>query len=70
MNWLTILTLILKVAAAIAATIREKGLLDAGAKAQLAHDLATLSARLDIADSVAHNIEAMSTDEIDSALRG
>lgn len=70
MSWLDIIKILLSIANTIAKFIQEKQLLDAGESIAVAKSMAELSRRLDVVEQVRTEIEAMSDDELDAALRG
>jgi hypothetical protein len=70
MSWLGLLQLVLRLGAALADIVRERQLLDAGAAQQAARSLAETARRLEIGDRVTAEIEAMSDNDLDAALRG
>lgn len=70
MSWLEIIKILLSLANTIAKFIQEKQLLDAGEQIAVAKSMAELSRRLDVVEQVRTEIEAMSDDELDAALRG
>lgn len=70
MGWLGLLKLGLQVINDIAGIVREKQLLDAGEARGVAKSLAQAADRLGIGKALVSEIEAMTDDELDSALRG
>lgn len=70
MGWLSFLRLLLATASAVANFIRERSLMQAGENAAIARSLAEISDRLKINRELVNQIEAMTDDEIDRALRG
>ena len=70
MTWLAVIKLLLSIANTIAKFIQEKQLLDAGESIAVAKSMAELSRRLDVVEQVRTEVEAMSDDELDAALRG
>ena len=70
MGWLSFLKALLAAASAVANLIRDRSLLQAGENAAIARSLAEISDRLEIHRELADQIEAMTDDEIDQALRG
>lgn len=70
MTWLTILKVVGQVFLTIANIIREKNLMDAGEARGLAKSMAQAADRLGIGRALVDEIEAMTDDELNSALRG
>lgn len=70
MTWIAVLKLGLQLLLTLSEFIREKQLLDAGESVAVAKSMAELSRRLDVVEQVRSEIEAMSDDELDRALRG
>lgn len=70
MGWLSFLKALLAAASAVANLIRDRSLLQAGENAAIARSLAEISDRLKIHRELVDQIEAMTDDEIDQALRG
>lgn len=70
MGMLTILRLLLTLASTIADVVREKRLMDAGAKAEVGRQLVEVTRRAGITDQVRKQIEAMSDSDLDAELRG
>lgn len=70
MNLLSIVTTLVKLAAAVAGYMRDRQLLDAGAEQQIAREMSAMANRLEIGQLVRYKIAAMSEDELDTALRG
>lgn len=69
-GWFGLLKVLISLALSIADTIREKQLMDAGEAKATAKSLVALASRLQIGNELLVEIEAMSDDEIDDALRG
>lgn len=69
-GWLGALKLLLSLALSIADTIRERRLMDAGEAKATAKSLVALANRLQLGNELLLEIEAMTDDEIDDALRG
>ena len=69
MGWLGLLRLALSLTEAVASFIREKQLMDAGAQAQVAVQLAKISADLGVAQAVADEVGKMSDADLDAELR-
>ncbi len=70
MGWLGLLKLGLQLVNAIAGIVREKQLMDAGEARGLAKSMAAAADRLGIGQALVSEIEAMTDDELDAALRG
>lgn len=70
MGWLSVFSALLKLANLILGIVQQKQLLDAGAKAQLARDLAELAKRAGVADQVSIEVDKLTDDELDQELRG
>lgn len=70
MGWLSLLKIVLSLASTIASYLREKKLLDAGAKAEVGRMLAEITHKADVAAQVRVAISAMSDAELDAELRG
>jgi len=70
MGWLGLLKIVLSLANSLAGIVREKQLMDAGEAKATAKALTEIVKRLDVGKDVAAQIEAMSNDDLDAALRG
>lgn len=70
MPWLGLLKLFLSLASTLANYLREKKLLDAGAKAEIGRQLVEVTRRAGVADQVRAEIANMTDDAIDDELRG
>ena len=70
MGWLSFLKALLAAASAVANLIRDRGLLQAGEQAAFAKSLAAISNRLEVHRELITQIEALTDDQIDRALRG
>lgn len=70
MTWLTILKVVGQIFLTISNIVREKQLLDAGEARGLAKSMAQAADRLGIGQALVNEIEAMTDDELDAALRG
>lgn len=70
MTWLGLLKLGLQLVNLVAGIVREKQLLDAGEARGLAKSMAATADRLGIGQALVSEIEAMTDDELDAALRG
>ena len=70
MPWLSIFGTLLKLAASLANYLRERQMLDAGAKAQIGRDLAALAERVGVADQVRAELAKISDADLDQELRG
>ena len=70
MTWVALLRLVLGMALAIANIVRERRLLDAGAQEEVARSLALLIHRTNSMDAVEREIELMSDEDLNAALRG
>jgi hypothetical protein len=69
-TWLTILKVVGQVFLTISNIVREKQLLDAGEARGLAKSMAQAADRLGIGRALVDEIEAMTDDDLDAALRG
>lgn len=70
MPWLTILKVVGQLFLTISNIVREKQLLDAGEARGLAKSMAAAADRLGIGQALVGEIEAMTDDDLDAALRG
>ncbi len=70
MGWLGLLKVFLSLASTLANYLREKKLLDAGAKAEIGRQVVEITRRSGIADQVRAEIAGMTDDALDSELRG
>ena len=74
MGWLSFLRLLLATASAVATIVKARQLLAAGEKAgegrAIARSIAEISDRLQISRELVSEIERLTDDEIDKALRG
>lgn len=70
MGWLGLLKLFLSLASTLANYLREKKLLDAGAKAEIGRQLVEVTRRAGVADQVRAEIANMSDSDLDAELRG
>jgi hypothetical protein len=70
MGWFALLRTLLSLASTIANIVREKKLMDAGAKAEIGRQLIEVTRSAGITDRVRAEIEAMSDEAIDAELRG
>jgi hypothetical protein len=68
MSWLTILRLLLTVADKIADVVRQQQLLDAGAKAEIAVQLAAIAKRVEIGQQVNDAIDALSEKQVQDSV--
>jgi hypothetical protein len=69
-TWVKLLLALLAMGNSIANIIRERKLLQAGEDLALAKGMAQLAARLELGQTVQKEIEALTDDELNTALRG
>jgi hypothetical protein len=69
MGWLSLFTGLLKLANLVLGIVQQKQLMDAGAKMQLARDLAELAKRGQVADQVSLEIDKLTDADLDEELR-
>ena len=69
MIWFNLLGALLKLAASLAAYLKDRQLLDAGAKAQIASDLLEITKRADLADQIRAELARLSDSDLDQELR-
>lgn len=70
MGWLGLLKVVGQIFLAISNIIREKQLMDAGEARGLAKSMAQAAKNLGIGNQIVAEIEAMTDDDLDAALRG